>query len=73
MSAKYQVIVTRDVTLTQSCLVEVIADSADDAENKALDAAGKPGMTDQWVDDDSFYPSADYYVGGPECVTRKGD
>lgn len=37
---RYSVIVTRDVTMTQSCVVEVEASGADEAENKAIEASG---------------------------------
>lgn len=68
---KWRVIVTRDVELTQSCTVTVEADDANEAEDKALLAAGTNGDgCSDWADDDGSYDYATngVYIGGPECV-----
>lgn len=69
---KYTVLVTRDVTFTQSGTVEVDADSPDAAHAQALDLAEASGQSGvDWQDDDgSFHFGEDgAYVADPDSIT----
>ncbi len=58
----YQVIVTRDTT--ESTLVTVEAENAEEAEQAAIDQSYNPACV--WAQDDTPNASSDHYTNGVE-------